>query len=93
VAGLRIGWALIRPGMVRRGTALRREARPAVEIAAGTIPWLVLCGVAEGFLTGPELPVEVQTSIGIALFALFWGLVAIRGRDRGYSTARALARR
>jgi uncharacterized membrane protein SpoIIM required for sporulation len=91
VAGLRIGWALIRPGPARRGTALRREARPAVELAAGTIPWLVVCGVCEGFLTGPGLPVEVQTGIGIALFALFWGLVAVRGPDQ--STARALARR
>ena len=91
LAGLRIGWALIRPGTLRRGTNVRREALPAVEMAAGTIPWLIVCGVAEGFLTGPELPVEVQTGIGIALFALFWGLVAVRGRDQ--STARALARR
>ena len=82
VAGLRVGWALIRPGPVRRGTALRLEARPAVELATGTIPWLVVCGVAEGFLTGPELPVELQTGIGIALVALFWGLVAVRGRTQ-----------
>ena len=37
VAGLRIGWALIRPGVLRRGTSLRREARPAVEMAVGTV--------------------------------------------------------
>jgi uncharacterized membrane protein SpoIIM required for sporulation len=90
IAGLRMGWALIRPGPLTRGTSLRREARPAVEIAAGTAPWLVVCGICEGFLTGPELPVAVQAAIGASLFLLFWGLVVFRGRQ---SAALALARR
>jgi uncharacterized membrane protein SpoIIM required for sporulation len=92
VAGLRIGWALIRPGPRRRGAALRAEARPAIEIAAGTAPFLVICGLAEGFLTGPGLPVAVQTAIGVLLAGTFWTLVAVRGRG-AHSTARALARR
>ena len=48
------GWAgrSSGPGPRRRGAALRAEARPAVEIAAGTVPWLVVCGLCEGFLTG-----------------------------------------
>jgi uncharacterized membrane protein SpoIIM required for sporulation len=92
IAGLRMGWALIRPGPRRRGAALRAEARPAVEIAAGTVPWLVVCGLCEGFLTGPELPVALQLAIGVALFALFWGLVIWRGRP-AHSRARAFARR
>jgi uncharacterized membrane protein SpoIIM required for sporulation len=90
VAGLRIGWALIRPGPRRRGTALRAEARPAIEIAAGTAPFLVICGLCEGFLTGPGLPLPVQVLIGAALFCAYWGLVFFRGR---HSTARALALR
>jgi uncharacterized membrane protein SpoIIM required for sporulation len=80
IGGLRMAWALIRPGPLRRGSALRLEARPAVEIAVGTAPWLVACGFCEGFLTGPSLPVAVQACIGATLFVLFWGLVAIRGR-------------
>ena len=73
VAGLRIGWALIRPGVVRRGTSLRREARPAVEIAVGTVPWLVLCGFLEGFATGPDLPVAFQAALGFFLFVALLG--------------------
>ena len=92
VAGLRIAWSLIRPGPLRRSTSLRREAVPAVELAAGTIPWLVLCGFLEGFATGPELPVAVQATFGVAMFVLFWSLVYSRGR-LPQSTARALARR
>jgi uncharacterized membrane protein SpoIIM required for sporulation len=80
IAGLRVAWALIRPGALRRGTSLRREALPAVEIAAGTIPWLVLCGFLEGFATGPDLPVEVQVTLGASLFVLFWSLVYFRGQ-------------
>ncbi len=91
-AGLRLASALIRPGPLRRTTSARREAIGAVELAAGTAPWLVVCGFCEGFLTGPELPVEVQTAIGASLFVLFWGLVLARGRAP-HSTARALARR
>ena len=84
IAGLRMGWALVRPGVLRRGTSLRREAIPAVEMAAGTVPWLVLCGVLEGFATGPELPVWFQAGLGFSLMALFWGLVFVRG-SRGRS--------
>jgi uncharacterized membrane protein SpoIIM required for sporulation len=89
VAGLRMGWALISPGPLARRRALVLEARRAVEIALGTAPWLVVCGIAEGFLTGPELPLAAQVAIGLALFALFWGLVY----RRGHSRARAFARR
>ena len=81
VAGLRMGWALIDPGPLPRRRALVREARPAIEIALGTLPWLVVCGLAEGFLTGPGLPLAVQVAIGIALFSLFWGLVMWRGHQ------------
>ena len=91
IAGLRMGWALVRPGPLRRSTSLRREAIPAVEMAAGTAPVLVLCGFLEGFATGPELPVAFQAALGGALFVLFWGLVVWRGRAQ--STARDLARR
>ncbi|MDA0168739.1 stage II sporulation protein M [Solirubrobacter taibaiensis] len=93
IAGLRMGWALIRPGVLRRGTSLRREAVPAVELAAGTVPWLVLCGVLEGFATGPELPVWFQAGLGFFLMALFWTLVWIRGSratSRAGTSPRAL---
>ncbi len=80
IAGLRLGWAIVCPGPGRRGPAVVAEARNAVELALGTAPWLVLCGLLEGFATGPELPVAAQLAIGVSLFAAFWGLVAWRGR-------------
>jgi uncharacterized membrane protein SpoIIM required for sporulation len=91
VAGLRLGLSLIRPGPRTRLRSLQHEARKAVELAAGTAPWLVLCGFLEGLATGPELPVAVQAGIGVGLAALFWGLVA--GVGGAHRTARDFARR
>ena len=39
------------PGTRTRGAALRNEARAAVEIVLGTMSWLVVAGLVEGFLT------------------------------------------
>jgi uncharacterized membrane protein SpoIIM required for sporulation len=91
-AGLRMGWALIAPGRAPRSRALVTEARTAVALALGTAPWLVVCGLAEGLLTGPALPLALEVAIGAALFCLFWGLVLWRG-GVAQTRARALARR
>ena len=88
-AGLRLGWAIVDPGPLTRGASLRREARPAIEIVLGTMPWLVLAGLIEGFVSpgAPELP--VAAAIGVAAAAPYWALVLWRGHAR----PRALARR
>jgi uncharacterized membrane protein SpoIIM required for sporulation len=95
VAGLRLGHALIAPGTHTRARSLRAEANRTVELAVGTAPWLVICGFAEGLLTGPEIAVAVQVAIGLGLAAIFWGLVVWRGRApaAAHSSARDFARR
>jgi len=78
-AGLRLGWAIIDPGNRTRGEALREEARAAIEIVLGTMPWLVLAGLVEGFLTPSGTGLTVVTAVGLSLGAIFWGLVLWRG--------------
>jgi uncharacterized membrane protein SpoIIM required for sporulation len=78
-AGLRMGWALIDPGNRARGEALRTEARAAVEIILGTIPWLVLAGLVEGFVTPAGTGIDAVVALGLSLGAIFWGLVLWRG--------------
>jgi uncharacterized membrane protein SpoIIM required for sporulation len=80
-AGLRVGWALVHPGYRRRGAALREEARAAIEIILGTAAWLVVAGLVEGFVTPAGLGLGPVLVIGLGLGALFWGLVAWRGRE------------
>ena len=77
-AGLRIGWALVDPGTLTRGESLRREARPAMELVLGTMPWLVLAGLVEGFVTG-DLGLAGAVVVGGGLGVVFWGLVIWRG--------------
>jgi uncharacterized membrane protein SpoIIM required for sporulation len=77
-AGLRIGWALVDPGTLTRGESLRREARPAMELVLGTMPWLVLAGLVEGFVTG-DLSLGPAIVVGVGLGVVYWGLVAWRG--------------
>lgn len=78
-AGLRIGWAIVAPGSRTRGVALRAESRRAVEIVIGTVPWLVVAGLVEGFVTPQRIGVVPALALGFGLAALYWALVAWRG--------------
>jgi uncharacterized membrane protein SpoIIM required for sporulation len=79
LAGLRLAAAIIDPGTQTRMDALRTEARAAVEIIIGTMPWLVVAGLVEGFLTPAGTGLTVVLFVGFALGAIFWGLVLWRG--------------
>jgi uncharacterized membrane protein SpoIIM required for sporulation len=91
-AGLRLGWSLISPGNLTRGASLRAEARPAMEIVLGTMPWLVIAGLTEGFVSPrhPSLPVAIV--VGLVLAATYWTLVIVRG-GRDHARPLAFARR
>lgn len=79
-AGLRVGWSWVSPGTRPRGRALATEARAAVEVVLGTMPWLVLAGMAEAYVRPAGLPVEAVVAVGVVLAGLYWGLVLTRGR-------------
>jgi uncharacterized membrane protein SpoIIM required for sporulation len=79
-AGLRVGWSLVEPGPGTRAAALRAEAGRSVGIVLGTMPWLVLAGLVEGFVTGSS-SLAVALPLGLALGALYWSLVLTLGRD------------
>ncbi|MGI8903343.1 MAG: stage II sporulation protein M [Solirubrobacteraceae bacterium] len=80
LAGLRLAEAIVDPGVLARSEALRRRARGAVTLVLGTVPWLVLAGLCEGFVTPHGLPLGAALAVGGVLAALFWGLVAVLGR-------------
>ena len=80
VAGMRLGWALVAPGHLTRGDALRAEARPAAELVVGTAMWLVVAGIVEGTVSTSGVGVPLGLVIGLGLGVLFWGMVVWRGR-------------
>jgi uncharacterized membrane protein SpoIIM required for sporulation len=79
-AGMRLGDALIAPGVRTRGHALVQEARTSIAIIVGTIPWLILAGIIEGFVTRAGFGLVPGIILGVGIGAVYWGLVLVRGR-------------
>ena len=79
-AGLRVGDTMLRPGRRARGAAIAAEARDAVLVVVGTAPWLVVAGLTEGFVTPKALSLPAALAVGLSLGAVYWALVAWRGR-------------
>lgn len=79
-AGLRTGWAILRPGHRTRLEALSIEGRAGVELALGSAALLVPCGLVEGFVTPRGLTLGPALAVGFALGAAYWALVLWRGR-------------
>lgn len=80
-AGMAVGWRLVDPGERPRRRAVRDAARPAVLVVAGTAPFLVLCGVVEGFVSPAGWPAVAVVALGLGLAGAYWALVARRGRS------------
>jgi uncharacterized membrane protein SpoIIM required for sporulation len=82
-AGLRVGYAIVAPGPRPRREALTAEARAAIAIVLGTIPWVVLAGIIEGFVTRAGFGLVPGLVLGIGVGAVYWTLVVVRGRPSG----------
>ena len=81
-AGLRMGWALVDPGLAPRREALQTAAHAAIRMVIGTVPWFVVAGIIEAFISRRGLPAAPMAIIGITVGAMFWSLVVVRGRRR-----------
>jgi uncharacterized membrane protein SpoIIM required for sporulation len=78
-AGFSLARAILRPAQASRREALAKEAVPALTIAGATLPWLVIAGIVEGFVSRIGLGPLPTTLIGLILGASFWGLFYWRG--------------
>jgi len=79
-AGLRLGWAIIDPGPLRRGQALAEEGRATVTIALGLVVVLAVSGVIEAFVTPSSLPSWARIGIGGVAEVGFAAYVIVLGR-------------
>ncbi|HEX2050023.1 MAG TPA: stage II sporulation protein M [Actinomycetota bacterium] len=79
-AGLRMGWAVVEPGRLARGRALKAAARDAAEVVLGTALWLVLAGLVEGFVTPTGVGLWPAVGTGVALALVYWTLLWRLGR-------------
>lgn len=82
-SGLMLGWALIRPGLMRRRDALALAARKAVMLLSGAVPWLIVAGTIEGFISPSEtIPWFVKWSVGILSGTLMYLYLFFAGREK-----------
>jgi uncharacterized membrane protein SpoIIM required for sporulation len=81
-AGFTVGLAFINPGRRSRRISLRNGARRGAEILFGTMPWFVVAGLVEGFVTTTSLPLAGAIAVGGLVAAPYWALVFWRGRPR-----------
>jgi uncharacterized membrane protein SpoIIM required for sporulation len=82
-AGLRLGWAILHPGFVRRGDALRLAAGQAVWLILGCIPLLIIAGTIEGFISpSSEIPWAVKWAVGLVTGLGLQAYVWLAGRKQ-----------
>jgi uncharacterized membrane protein SpoIIM required for sporulation len=82
-SGLMLGWAILRPGLLRRRDALAQAARKAVYLLLGAVPWLVIAGTIEGFISpNNNIPVPVHWMVGIGSGIVLYGYLLLAGRER-----------
>ena len=82
-SGLMLGWAILRPGLMRRRDSLAQAARKAVYLLLGAVPWLVVAGTIEGFISPDNnIPAPIHWMVGIGSGILLYGYLLLAGRER-----------
>jgi uncharacterized membrane protein SpoIIM required for sporulation len=82
-SGLMLGWALLRPGLMRRRDALTLAAQKAVKLMGGAVPWLVVAGTIEGFISPSEtIPWPVKWAVGIGSGLVMYSYLFLAGREK-----------
>ncbi len=79
-AGLRLGDAVLRPGLLSRGASLTAAARPAVELALGAACLLIVAGLIEGFVTPSTLPDPLKLLVGLGTGVALYSWLLLAGR-------------
>jgi uncharacterized membrane protein SpoIIM required for sporulation len=80
-AGLRLAWALLRPGDSSRRDALRLVGAQAIRVMLLVVPALGVAGIIEAFLSPTDAPIAVKVTVGLIASGMLWGYIALVGRS------------
>lgn len=81
-SGLRIGWAIFQPGLMRRRDALAAAARDALKLLLPCAPLLIVAGLIEGFVSpNGDIPFAVKLAVGLSTGALLHGYLLLAGHQ------------
>jgi uncharacterized membrane protein SpoIIM required for sporulation len=82
-AGLKLGWALLAPGRLSRGEALRLAAARGVRLVSGVILFLLLAAFIEAYWSSMTLAsANLKYLVGAGLWALVLAYLLLAGRGR-----------
>ncbi|MBH9320339.1 stage II sporulation protein M [Pseudomonas aeruginosa] len=82
-AGRKLGWALLAPGRLTRGEALRLAARRSVQLIAGVIVLLLLAAFTEAYWSSiSHFEPRVKYAVGAVLWLLVGSYFLFAGRSR-----------
>jgi len=79
-AGLRLGWALLRPGDRSRRDALRLAGAQAIRVMLLIIPALGVAGILEAFLSPSDAPIALKVTVGVVVGLALWSYIFLVGR-------------
>ena len=82
-AGLKMGYALIAPGLLTRKQALTDAAKVAVQLIGGCVVLLVIAGVIEGFVSPSSLPPIAKIGFGFTTGVLLFCYLLLLGHSKG----------
>jgi uncharacterized membrane protein SpoIIM required for sporulation len=79
-AGLRLAWALLRPGERSRRDALRLAGAQAIRVMLLVVPTLGVAGILEAFLSPSDAPLALKVTVGLVAGVALWTYIALGGR-------------
>lgn len=79
-AGLRIGYSMLRPGLLTRRASLVTAAHRAIVLMGGCVPLLLLAGAIEGFISPSGLPTSAKIAIGAFNLIVLFLYLLLAGR-------------
>ena len=80
-AGFKLGWALLAPGRLPRGEALRLAASKAIQLVCGVILFLLLAAFIEAFWSSTTFASpNIKYIVGAGLWVLVLSYLLLAGR-------------
>src|SRR5256714_994787 len=80
-AGLLIGTALLMPGNLSRGDALKSRGLEAVQLVVGCVPLLVVAGIIEAFISPAPIKPWIKFAIAGVTGVALYSYLLLAGRE------------
>ncbi|HEY6045536.1 MAG TPA: stage II sporulation protein M, partial [Pyrinomonadaceae bacterium] len=79
--GLLIGSAMLMPGDLSRGDALKARGMEAVRLIVGCVPLLVVAGIIEGFISPAPISPMIKFTVAVVTGVALYSYLLLAGRE------------